>query len=84
MTNVVYRSPGEVRVVAPWIFHLDRRAIASSVFDLKRDTIGQALTPRIFHLNLNTIEQAAAPRVIRLNRRNPAPRVFHLNHAVPG
>jgi hypothetical protein len=51
VTDVASQSPGEVWVVAPGIFHLDRYAIASRVFDLKRHAIGQALTPRVFHLN---------------------------------
>jgi hypothetical protein len=82
VTDVLSQSPGHEQALAARIFHFNRYAIASRVFDLKRHAIGQALTPRVFDLNHYATEQAVAPRVFHLNRRDPASKIFHLNHPV--
>ena len=84
MADVISQSPAREQALAPRVFHLDRRAIASGVFDLDHYSIDQALAAKIFKLDLHTLKQAAAPKVVHLNGRDPAPRIFHLNHHVMG
>jgi hypothetical protein len=82
VTDVISQSPGHEKALAPRVFHFNRHAIASGVFDLKHHSIDQALAAKVFNLDHHTIEQVPASRVVHLNRNNLAPRVFHLNHHV--
>jgi hypothetical protein len=84
VTDVISQSPGHEKALAPRIFHFNRNAIASGVFDLKHHSIDQALAAKVFNLDHHATEQAFAPRVVHLNRNNLAPRIFHLNHHVIG
>jgi hypothetical protein len=84
VSEAISQSPGHVKAPAPRVFHSDRHAIASGVFDLKRHVIDQALATKVFNLDHHTIERASASKVVDLNRYNPAPRIFHLNHRVIG
>src|ERR1039457_5611529 len=82
VTNVMSQSPGRVQVLAPRVFHLNRHATASRIFDLKYHSIQQALAAKVFDLDHHTMERAAAPKVVHLNRHDLTPRIFHLNHHV--
>ena len=82
VTNVMSQSPGQVQVLAPRVFHLNRHATASRIFDLKYHSIQQALAAKVFNLDHHTMERAAAPKVVHLNRHDLTPRIFHLNHHV--
>jgi len=83
VTNVMSQSPSQLRALAPRVFHLNRHATASSVFDLKYHSIQQALAAQVFDLDHHTIERTPAPKVVHLNRHDLTPRIFHLNHHVP-
>ena len=76
------QSPGHEKTLAPRVFHFNRHAIASGVFDLKHHSIDQALAAKVFNLDHHTINRVPAPRLVHLNRHNLAPRIFHLNHHV--
>ena len=55
VTNVMSQSPSQVRVLAPRVFHLNRHATASRIFDLKCHSIQQALAAKVFDLDHHTI-----------------------------
>ena len=55
VTNVMSRSPAQVQVLAPRVFHLNRHATASRIFDLKYHSIQQALAAKVFDLDHYTI-----------------------------
>ena len=55
VTNVMSQSPGRVQVLAPRVFHLNRHATASRIFDLKYPSIQQALAAKVFELDHHTI-----------------------------
>jgi len=76
------QSPGHEQTLAPRVFHFNRHAIASGVFDLKHHSIDQALAAKVFNLDHHTINRVPAPKLVHLNRHNLAPRIFHLNHHV--
>jgi hypothetical protein len=57
VTDVMSQSPGHEQALAPRVFHLNRHAIASRVFDLKYHSIQQALAAKVFHLDHHTIER---------------------------
>jgi hypothetical protein len=76
------QSPGQLRVIAPRVFHFNRHATASRVFDLKYHSIQQTFAAKVFDLDHHTIEQATAPKLAHLNRHDLTPRIFHLNHHV--
>jgi hypothetical protein len=60
-----------------------RHGPAAGVFHLSHSAPEQAFTAQVFHPNHQSIAQVHAARVFRLNRRDRAPRVFHLNyHAI--
>jgi hypothetical protein len=82
VTNVMSQSPAQVQVLAPRVFHLNRHATASSIFDVKYHSIQQALAAKVFNLDHHTIERVHAPKVVHLNRHDLASRIFHLNHHV--
>jgi hypothetical protein len=84
VTDVISQSPGHEQALAPRVFHSDRHAIASRVFDLKDHSIQQALAAKVFKLDHHTIERTPASKVFHLNRHDLAPRIFHLNHHIIG
>jgi hypothetical protein len=51
------QSPGHEQTLAPRVFHFNRHAIASGVFDLKHPLIDQALAAKIFKLDHHTIDR---------------------------
>jgi hypothetical protein len=55
VTNVMSQSPAQVQVLAPRVFHLNRHATASRIFDLKYHSIQQALAAKVFDLDHHTI-----------------------------
>lgn len=84
MTDVISQSPGHEQVLAPRVLHFNRQAIASGVFDLKHNSIDQALAAKVFNLDRHTIERVPAPKVTHFNGNKLAPRIFQLNHHVIG
>jgi hypothetical protein len=84
VTDLISQSPGHEQALALRVFHFNRHAIASGVFDLKHHSIDQALAAKVFNLDNRTIQRVPALKVVHLDRDNLAPRIFHLNHHVIG
>jgi len=78
------QSPRHEQACATRVFHLNRHAIAARIFDLKYHAIVQALVAGIFHHKHHSTEQPLAAKIVHLKRRDPASRIFHLNHPVIG
>ena len=72
-----------MQVVAPGVFHLNRQAAESIVFDLKRNSIRQAQAAKVFHLDRHATERTSAAKFIHLYRRDLAPSVIHLIYRLP-
>jgi hypothetical protein len=78
------QSPSRAQAFAARVFHPNRHAIATAVFDFNDSLELEAQAPMVFHFSNNANLQALTPVVFDPDRGDLAPMFFHSGDLVSG
>jgi hypothetical protein len=81
--RVKSQSPSREQTVAARVFHSNRYAIETAVFDFNHRSKDEAPAPLVFHFNNDPFEEALAAGVFHGGRRDFAPMLFHSCDLIP-